>query len=448
MTGAMHLPPSRRRLILFGRYPIPGKVKTRLIPIIGPLGAAELHRRLAEKSLATVLASGGSTIPVEFCYTGATSSQVRSWLGPQPVRLCLQKGRGLGERMRNALFEAIDRGAEQAVLVGTDIPHLTADHLEDAFDALNRSDLVLGPSHDGGYWLVGMRRKADIFQGIQWGSANVLNQTLAAAQKHGLSFNCVQTLNDMDTEADLKDGLPSKDWQRPYLSVIIPTLNEEKHMASVIQSVRSTECEIIVTDGGSSDQTRAIARDLGVKVITGIHGRAEQQNAGAAAANGKVLLFLHADTLLPDDYSDQVFCTLMAHQVVAGAFQFRTDYDHWGMRLIEKIVCLRSTLLQMPYGDQALFLPKRTFEKVGGFPSVPVAEDLYLVRRLSQLGRIALASGAAVASGRRWRDIGIFRATLINYIIAIGCLVGVDPKKLSPLYRLWVKSSDSNTERQ
>jgi rSAM/selenodomain-associated transferase 2 len=349
--------------------------------------------------------------------------------------------------MRNALFDAIDRGAEMAVLVGTDIPHMTTDHLEDAFYTLNRYDLVLGPSHDGGYWLVGLRRKADIFQGIQWGGANVLNQALASARMHGLSVNCIQTLNDMDTEADLKGGLPSKEWQRPYLSVIIPTLNEEKHIAAVIQSVRSAKCEIIVTDGGSVDRTRAIARDQGGMVITGVRGRAEQQNAGAAVADGKVLLFLHADTLLPDDYGDQVFDTLMAHRTVAGAFQFRTDYDHWGMRLIEKIVHLRSTLLQMPYGDQALFLPKNTFENAGGFPSVPIAEDLYLVRRLSKLGRIALAPGAAVVSGRRWRDIGIWRATLINYLIALGCLVGVDPKRLAHLYRLWVKSSDCKRER-
>jgi rSAM/selenodomain-associated transferase 2 len=349
--------------------------------------------------------------------------------------------------MRNALFDAIDGGAEQAVLVGTDIPHLTADHLEDAFDALSRSDLVLGPSHDGGYWLVGLRRKVDIFQGIQWGGAYVLNQTLAVAQKHGLSVNCIQTLTDMDTEADLKAGLPLKEWQRPYLSVIIPTLNEERHIEAAIQSVRFAECEIIVADGGSVDQTRVIAKDLGAKVITAIRGRAEQQNAGAAAADGKVLLFLHADTLLPDDFGEQVFVTLMAHQVVAGAFQFKTDYDHWGMRLIEKIVRLRSTLFQMPYGDQALFLPKNTFEKVGGFPSVSIAEDLYLVRRLSKLGRIALAPGAVVASARRWRNIGILRVTLINYVIAIGCLVGIDPQKLAPLYRLWVKTSDNKAAR-
>jgi hypothetical protein len=83
----------------------------------------------------------------------------------------------------------------------------------------------------------------------------------------------------------------------------------------------------------------------------------------------------------------------------------------------------------MPYGDQALFMPKAIFEKIGGFPSTPIAEDLYLVRRLGRLGRIALAPGAAVTSGRRWRNIGIWRTTLVNYMIAIGCIAGINPKK-------------------
>lgn len=439
MTGAIHLQPSNRRLILFGRYPTPGKVKTRLIPAMGALGAAELHRSLAEKSLATALTSGGATTPVDFYSTGSTCSQVRKWLGPQPVRLCPQSGSGLGERMRNAIFDAFDQGCRSVVLVGTDIPHMTPDHLEDAFDALIGSDVVLGPSKDGGYWLVGLRHKVDIFQGIQWGSANVLDQTLAVAKKHGLSVNCIQTLNDMDTEADLKEDMPLQEWQRPYLSVIIPTLNEEKHIAAVIQSIQDAQCEIIVSDGGSTDRTVTIARDLGAKVIIGDRGRALQQNAGATVAAGNVLLFLHADTLLPSNYGHQVFGILLSHQVAAGAFRFKTDYDHWGMRFIEKIVHLRSTLFQMPYGDQALFMRKTTFEKAGGFPLVPIAEDLYFVSHLGQLGRIALAPGSAIASARRWRNIGIWRATLINYLIAIGYLAGINPKKLAPLYRLWVK---------
>ena len=427
---------SRRRLILFGRYPVPGKTKTRLIPILGALGAAELQRTLTLKTLSTVTAPTLGNTDVAYCYTGASRAMVRRWLGPQPVGLMEQKGGHLGERMRTALFESFDSGFRQVILVGTDIPQMTPAHLEAAFHALLRHDLVLGPSKDGGYWLVGLNQKADLFRHIRWGSPAVLRQTLAAARKLGLSTTQIDTLNDMDTEADLIDGLPSEQWHRPYLSVVIPVLDEEGAIASTIRQIQTARCEVLVVDGGSEDRSVDIARECGATIITGPRGRAHQQNAGAAEARGKTLLFLHADTSLPPDFDHQVFNTLMDHRVVAGAFRFKTDYDHWGMRLIEKTVQIRSRLFQMPYGDQALFLPKTTFEKAGGFPSVPIAEDLYLVRRLGRLGRVALAPGAAVTSGRRWRHLGVWRTTLTNYLIAIGCIAGVNPRRLAPLYRL------------
>lgn len=427
---------SHRRLILFGRYPVPGKTKTRLIPILGALGAAELQRTLTLKSLSTVTAPTLGNTDVVYCYTGASRAMVRRWLGPQPVGLMEQKGGHLGERMRTVLFESFDRGFRQVILVGTDIPQMTPAHLEAAFHALNRHDLVLGPSKDGGYWLVGLNQKADLFQRIQWGSPAVLRQTLAAASKLGLVATRITTLNDMDTEADLIDGLPSEQWRRPYLSVVIPALNEARTIASTIRQVQTSQCEVLMVDGGSEDRTVDLARECGATVITGLRGRARQQNAGAAKARGKILLFLHADTSLPPDFDHQVFNALMDHRVVAGTFRFKTDYDHWGMRLIEKTVQIRSRLFQMPYGDQALFLPKTTFEKAGGFPLVPIAEDLYLVRRLGRLGRLALAPGAAVTSGRRWRNLGVWRTTLINFLIAIGCIAGVNPHRLAPLYRI------------
>jgi uncharacterized protein len=133
---------------------------------------------------------------------------------------------------------------------------------------------------------------------------------------------------------------------------------------------------------------------------------------------------------------------------VAGAFQFKTDYDTMSMRLIEKAARIRSSLFQMPYGDQALFMPRPVFEKVGGFPVTPIAEDLYLVRRLARLGRVGLAKGMSLTSGRRWRHIGVWRATMINYLIAIGCLIGVDPHKLAPLYRLWTHNRADRQRRQ
>jgi hypothetical protein len=110
------------------------------------------------------------------------------------------------------------------------------------------------------------------------------------------------------------------------------------------------------------------------------------------------------------------------------------------MRLIEKAAHIRSTRFQLPYGDQGIFLRKDRFDSIGGFPPVAIAEDLFLVRRLTRMGRIGLAPAPVVTSGRRWRTIGVWRATLVNYLIAGGCLMGVPARYLAPLYSLWTPS--------
>ncbi len=423
------------RLILFGRYPVPGRTKTRLIPALGPVGAADLQRRLTQKSLTTVLKSGMPASSVEFCWTGGSPSQVKQWLGHTGIGFIPQVGDNLGTRMRNALQTASGPLHRPVVLVGTDIPAMTAQHLKTAFKALNHHDLVLGPSRDGGYWLIGTKRPVDVFQGIQWSRPDVLTRTLAEAGRQGLTVAQLETLNDIDTEADMSAWQPDGRWRRPYLTAVIPTLDEAGIIQAAIHRLRSPDSEVIVADGGSRDDTVDLARSAGAAVLVAPRGRAVQQNSGARQASGRVLLFVHADTCLPPGYAAQVFETLIPQGVSAGAFRFKTDFDHWGMRLIEKTVRIRSTLFQMPYGDQALFMFKTTFDKIGGFPLVPIAEDLFLVKRLARLGRIAQTRAAAVTSARRWRAIGVWRATLINYLIAGGCLLGIDPKHLVPLYR-------------
>ncbi len=425
--------PGKGRLILFGRYPVPGRTKTRLMPVLGHLGAAELQRRLTLQSLDTLQQPG--LPPVTFQFAGGSATRVRQWLADRAIDCRPQQGGDLGTRMRQALYDALALNDGPAVLVGTDIPRMRAHHLKTAFQALDRYDVVLGPSRDGGYWLVGLRRPVDIFDGIAWGTQRVREQTLDAIRSLGLSVAPMAELDDIDTEADLRHWLPESEWPRPYLSIIIPTLNEADTIRATIARVRDNESEIIVADGGSRDATIESARTAGVRVIAAGRGRARQQNQGASAARGRVLLFLHADTRLPADFGRQIFETLLPPDVIAGAFQFKTDYEHWQMRWVERAAHLRARRFQLPYGDQGLFMTRSTFERAGGFDDVPIAEDLFLVRRLAKAGRIVLAPGEAVTSGRRWRAIGIWRATLVNYLIAAGCLAGMNPARLAPLYR-------------
>lgn len=421
-----------RRLILFGRYPVPGRTKTRLIPLLGPLGAAEYQRQWTEQAIATL--ARAHLAPVDFAYTGGTPAQLRRWLRSRTPRLYPQPRGDLGSRMQQVMDNALAHGAQQVVLLGTDVPQMTVRHPAMAFDALTGHDLVLGPTGDGGYWLVGCRKPAAIFQGVAWGTAAVLEQTLALAKEQGLTNCLLPPLADMDTEADLKAWRPHHDWSQPYLSVVIPALNEAAVIGKTIEPLRASDIEVIVADGGSRDSTADLARQAGASVIRTMPGRAWQQNEGARHAAGRVLLFLHADTRLPDDFGACIFELLMDPGIVLGAFGFKTDGAHRAMRWIEKGANLRAIHLQLPYGDQGLFMRRRDFLKAGGFPGVPVAEDLYLVRRMKRLGRIGLAPQAAVTSSRRWRRQGMGWTTMANSIIAAGCLLGVDPARLAQWY--------------
>jgi rSAM/selenodomain-associated transferase 2 len=280
-----------------------------------------------------------------------------------------------------------------------------------------------------------MRRPVNLFAGIPWGQPGVLRRTLALADGIGVSKALLDPLTDLDTPEDLARETKIRYPSRPYLSVVIPTLNEERTISGTIAAARSADAEIIVSDGGSTDRTRAIARARGARVLTGQRGRAVQQNRGADTARGEVLLFLHADTRLPPDYVGHIFATLMDRRTVLGAFRFATDLQTPVMRWIAFGTNLRAARLRLPYGDQGLFMSKSNFLRIGGFPDVPIAEDLFLVRQMNRIGRVALAPAAATTSARRWQRVGPLRTTLINTAIAGGCLAGIPPSRLAPLYR-------------
>ncbi len=423
------------RLIIFSRYPIPGQTKTRLISAIGKVGAADLQRRLTEATYMTAqkMASFNS-IGVEVRFDGGNEQKMRRWLGSKATFMSQPQG-SLGNRMHVAFKDAFKQGCGHVVLIGSDIPGIDADHLTAAFDLLNEYDLVLGPSTDGGYWLVGMKALTDIFQGVNWGTENVFEQTFTIAKKMGLKTCSLDVLPDIDTGDDLKKCDIQEVEKKPYISVIIPTLNEETNIEASIFSAQDEDSEVIVVDGGSSDHTVENAIALGVRVEISRRGRAIQQNMGSECAGGKVLLFLHADTILPSGYVNHVFDAFIDAETAAGAFQFKTDWGRPLMKVAEFLTNLRSKHLGIPYGDQALFIRKSLFEDMGGFPHVPIAEDLFLIRQIACKGHIRIVPAQAVTSARRWKKFGVFRTTLINQLIVAGCYLGISPHLLASLWR-------------
>ena len=222
------------------------------------------------------------------------------------------------------------------------------------------------------------------------------------------------------------------------ISVIIPTLNEAGSIEQSISSIStSQDIEIIIVDGGSLDNTVEIAQSLNLKVLTATGGRAIQMNIGAELATGEILLFLHADTILPPNFATMVRLVLASREPapIAGAFKLRIDAPQWRLRLVEWGVNCRSTLAQMPYGDQAIFLTAKTFQQLGGFLELPIMEDFELIRQLKRLGRIELISTPVITSPRRWLNKGILQTTIINQIMVIAYLLGVSPIQLSHWYR-------------
>ena len=228
----------------------------------------------------------------------------------------------------------------------------------------------------------------------------------------------------------------STDRKISKISIIIPTLNEAETIGpllSLLEGIPGTE--VIVVDGGSNDGTASVAEKAGVRVIKTAAGRALQLNKGAEAAGGEIFLFLHCDTRLPPGFAEQVRETAGRPGVATGAFSCSIDGSGVGFRVLERLINFRSRVLQMPYGDQALFMTREMFSGAGGFPLQPVMEDFELVRRLKRRGRVSILSSRSVTSARRWKRGGILKTTAVNQAIIICYLLGVSPERLAGWYR-------------
>lgn len=212
------------------------------------------------------------------------------------------------------------------------------------------------------------------------------------------------------------------------IGVVIPALNE----ASIIaQAVARIHAQVVVADAGSSDATAALAAAAGAHVVVERGGRGAQQNAGAAALKDvDAIIFVHADTTLPEGWQGEVE-RLLGDGAILGAFRLSVP----GHPFVAAGANLRSGAFGLPYGDQALFLRADTFAALGGFGPLPIMEDFDLVRRAGKRGRIALARTAVVTSSRRWQRRGAVRTTLVNQLMIAGWMLGIAPERLAAFYR-------------
>ena len=217
----------------------------------------------------------------------------------------------------------------------------------------------------------------------------------------------------------------------------MPVLNEIETLEQNLSYLKiKQDVEVIIVDGGSTDDTVKLVKNKGFKVIISpLSGRSYQMNLGAKEAAGNILLFLHADTILPDNYCDSIKNILSQPNTVAGAFRLQIDEKGLVFRFLETMVNWRSHFFSLPYGDQAIFLKASVFKKIGGFSSLPIMEDFQLIKRLQKLGKIRIDSRAVITSARRWQKLGIWKTTLINQLIIIGYYLRVPPQSLAKFYQ-------------
>lgn len=229
------------------------------------------------------------------------------------------------------------------------------------------------------------------------------------------------------------------------ISVIIPVYNEDETINSCVANVKNTcgkNCEIIIVDGSADRSTLSAVDDDEVMLLASPPGRAVQMNCGAQKAKGDILLFLHADTTLPPTAASLVREALRAPCVTAGAFKIGFDIPLRSMKLIAFAADLRCRIERVPYGDQAIFISRKTFDKIGGFPDIPLMEDVEFFQNIKrQRLEIVVLQEAITTSARRYLAAGPLRCALRNTMLRLLHLCGVNPAVLKKMYRRRGKKS-------
>jgi rSAM/selenodomain-associated transferase 1 len=415
------------RLILFTRYPEPGEVKTRLIKELGVQGAANLQGDMA-LHLVTVMrhaaalpfegeSNGAPPISLEVRSTGAAPAKVRRWLRTR----CVDQGiGGLGVRLARAFRDAFAAGVEIAAVCGGDCPQLTGASIQAALRAALHTGAALIPATDGGYCLLALRsdcasRLEKILSAIDWGTECVAAQQYDRITDAGIECVPLPALHDIDTPADLPiwRAIHQAFYEPPKtLSIIIPTHNERKEtLMAARESIK-----------GFSDGSAVVPEILMVNSCeVSVPNRAAQLNLGASRATSDALLFLHADTCLPQGGLSKVLAELADPATGLGAFSFAFDTHTPTLDLFAAGTRLRGRLLHSPYGDQAYFCRRAFFESLGGFPDLVRMEDFEFMRRANRVTRTRILKPRAITSARGyenhpWRTMLQHRREVLTYL--------------------------------
>lgn len=404
----------KKAIIIFTRVPIPGQTKTRMMPALSPGACARLHTCFLKDIKRECLQTGHD---IFIFYTPEDRQQILVRILGSMERYFIQEGEGLGERMNHAFEKVFGLGYDECVLLGTDVPEMTASDLSCAFDVLLERDIVLGPTEDGGYYLIGMKKPIPVvFENQTYGQGSVLSNTVQTLKSNGYSVGFVSSHCDMDTAADLQGyRMRMRKSQRlkqsdtggylagnSRISIIIPVYNEEKTILFLQKQLEKikNQCEIIFVDGGSTDGTLDYIQPC-YKVIHTSKGRAHQMNTGAEESTGDVLFFLHCDSELPSHTLAHIRKTMRDYRVGCFGIAFHT----WSplMFVCRVISNHRIKDRKVVFGDQGIFIERELFFEMGRFPELPIMEDYQFSLNLKERGeKIGVAGKRIYTSDRRF----------------------------------------------
>lgn len=408
----------KKAVIVFTRVPLPGQTKTRMMPYLSARQCANLHSCFL-KDVKNACMDTEADLFV--CYTPEGKEGLLYPLLGEEVVYFPQEGEDLGERMCHAIESVLRKGYDACVLIGTDVPEIRAKHLIEAFAVLGiekvAKDVVFGPTVDGGYYLVGMKKPyKEVFEKQTYGRGNVLENTIRRLKDQKFKVGCIEQLQDMDTREDLQ-GYRERMRKNPRLqetatgrylmrtsriSVIVPIYNEEKTIVKMQEQLKpyQSQCEILFVDGGSSDQTLELI-EPGFRVLKSKKGRAHQMNLGAQESHGDILFFLHCDSELPERFLAEIRYVMKDYLAGCFGIAFHSwNFFMWTCRVISNH---RIKDRKVMFGDQGIFIDRELFFEVGMFPELPIMEDYQFSLTLKEKGvKLGIAKHRIYTSDRRF----------------------------------------------